>query len=411
MFLHTVISVSILLTSADSRPKSETFTVVTVDNQFNCEQFVGVTEAGQLVLDKHQDEVTLENLVSVRRLPGQVSPLARNSQVVLANGDRLTGQIVDGNTRAIRLKSELAQEPIDIPLNSLAAIWFQPLPKELPADPKSYPFRASVRRGDVILYTNGDTDIGTLESFETRATGIQLREGRNGSRRRIMTEGVAAIVIDPLLSRLRTPREPAFRVVMADGSRITLKTVQGIGGSLVGETLFGAEVKLPIADLVAMDTINGPADYLDQLKPQKQTVEPFISLSWPWTINQTVKGEPIRLGGNYADGQFDFGLGTHPKTTLTYNLGKKYQRFETKVGLDPVTGRRGSAKIQVYLDGKPVLDEQQQNVTADMPAQELSLDVAGVKEMQLEVDFGPTGDVQADVNWADARLIKVQSGK
>jgi hypothetical protein len=28
-----------------------------------------------------------------------------------------------------------------------------------------------------------------------------------------------------------------------------------------------------------------------------------------------------------------------------------------------------------------------------------------VKELTLVIDFGPSGDVQADVNWADARLV------
>ena len=37
------------------------------------------------------------------------------------------------------------------------------------------------------------------------------------------------------------------------------------------------------------------------------------------------------------------------------------------------------------------------------------VDVSGANELTLEVDFGPTGGVQADVNWADARLIKAQS--
>jgi hypothetical protein len=32
--------------------------------------------------------------------------------------------------------------------------------------------------------------------------------------------------------------------------------------------------------------------------------------------------------------------------------------------------------------------------------------VAGTKELTLMVDFGPAGDVQADVNWGMARLVE-----
>jgi hypothetical protein len=34
------------------------------------------------------------------------------------------------------------------------------------------------------------------------------------------------------------------------------------------------------------------------------------------------------------------------------------------------------------------------------------VDVTGAKELVLEVDFGPTGSVEAAVNWGDARLIE-----
>ena len=36
----------------------------------------------------------------------------------------------------------------------------------------------------------------------------------------------------------------------------------------------------------------------------------------------------------------------------------------------------------------------------------VSLNLAGVRELTLEVDFGRDGDVGDVVNWADARLVK-----
>ena len=100
---------------------------------------------------------------------------------------------------------------------------------------------------------------------------------------------------------------------------------------------------------------------------------------------------------------FDKGLGTHPRTTLVYDLGGKYRRFEALVGLDPVTGRRGAVEVRVLVDGRDVLSTA---LTAGTEPKAVAVDVAKAKELTLVVDYGPGGDVQDDVNWADARLIE-----
>ena len=108
--------------------------------------------------------------------------------------------------------------------------------------------------------------------------------------------------------------------------------------------------------------------------------------------------------------QFDAGLGTHPRTRLVYDLGGKYRRFDALVGLDPVTGRRGSADVRILVDGEiqpiPGLIGMS---SLDSPVA-VRVDVAGVQELTLVVDFGRGGGVQADVNWVNARLVGDAAG-
>ena len=59
----------------------------------------------------------------------------------------------------------------------------------------------------------------------------------------------------------------------------------------------------------------------------------------------------------------------------------------------------------MLLDGKEV-DLPALKVLAAGTTVPIRVDVREVKALTLVVDFGPTGDVQADVNWADARLVK-----
>jgi hypothetical protein len=56
-------------------------------------------------------------------------------------------------------------------------------------------------------------------------------------------------------------------------------------------------------------------------------------------------------------------------------------------------------------DGKP-LEVGVGELTARSGPVAVSVPVAGVKELTLEVDFGRNGNVQDVVNWADARLVR-----
>jgi hypothetical protein len=106
-----------------------------------------------------------------------------------------------------------------------------------------------------------------------------------------------------------------------------------------------------------------------------------------------------------GESTFDKGLGTHPKTVLTYDLAGKYSRFESHIGLDAATGKRGRADVRIKLGGKEVDLPDLKTLTAGQ-AVFVRVNVRGAKELTLIVDFGPTGDVQADVNWGEARLVE-----
>ena len=152
----------------------------------------------------------------------------------------------------------------------------------------------------------------------------------------------------------------------------------------------------------------GSATYLSDLKPKKAETTGFLGENWPWAADRTVRGHPLRLLTKDGESTADKGLGTHPKTVLTYDLAGKYTRFEALVGLDAATGNRGRADVRILLDGKEVALPDLKALAAG-PAVAVRVDVRGVKELTLVVDFGPTGDVQADVNWGDARLISCSS--
>src|SRR5262249_23379340 len=129
---------------------------------------------------------------------------------------------------------------------------------------------------------------------------------------------------------------------------------------------------------------------------------PYLDAVMPPVVDGSPKNRDLRVGG----GSYDKGIGMHGACRMTFDLGGAYKRFESLVGLDDVTGREGSARVQVLVDGNPRKLGIERDLTHRNGPMSVRVAVSGAKQLTLVVDFGERGDVQADVNWVDARLIK-----
>jgi hypothetical protein len=108
------------------------------------------------------------------------------------------------------------------------------------------------------------------------------------------------------------------------------------------------------------------------------------------------------------DGPVSKGIAVHTKCTLEYEIGGGFDRFRAKIGFQQPEGKLGRAPVRIRGDGK-LLWEQANLTGAARTPDIVDLDIAGVKTLVLEADFGPDGDVGGRVVWGDARLIKAAS--
>jgi hypothetical protein len=344
------------------------------------------------------------DLVSLRQVDRPLPAWPRAPMLILANGDRVRGTVTGGDARSVRFSPALGDRKAGewaVPLSALAAVWVVAPPSDSLFDPAAYPWAVGPRRRDAVLLRNGDVVRGTVQSFVAEPTQVRIKTAEPAPVSLPLTS-VSAVSFDPGLARVRKPKEPFARLVTANGSRISLASASSDGTTLKGTTLFGATVEIPLADVIALDVLQGKATYLSDLRPTRVKAEPFNGVAWPWVADRSVRGNPLRLGGQI----FDKGLGTHPRTTLTYDLGGKYRRFEAVVGLDSATGRRGATEVRVLVDGKAIPFDGSPSLAVGTAPRSISINVAGAKQLTLVVDFGPGGDVQDDVDWGDARLIR-----
>ena len=140
--------------------------------------------------------------------------------------------------------------------------------------------------------------------------------------------------------------------------------------------------------------------FLSDLEPTRVEHEPYLNVSWPMRRDRSASNQPIRLGGEtYAKG-----LGVHSATTIAYALGGRYKQFAATIGLDEAVRPRGNVIFRVLADGKEVYHSG--DVTGRDDPVNINVEVAGVHELRLIVDFGKDADLGDQADWADARVIR-----
>lgn len=335
------------------------------------------------------------DVVALRRrdLPSPHFPHDR-PYALFANGDRLPGLVLNivGDTVRFRADLGVAHE-MRLPLSTLAALFFTERAATRAAGPDGRRSLIDKRRQDVVWLTNGDTLSGTAS---------QLPEG--GSLKLDATDvprdRIDALLFNGDLSRARKPRGPYRLLVLRNGARLSLQSASLERGELIATTLGGAAVRVPLAEVAALNTLQGAAAYLSDAPPKRYEQTPFLDVRWPLAADRSAAGLDLRLAG----GTFDKGLGLHSQCRATYALPAGAVRFEALVGLDELTGRGGAVRIGVDVDGKSLLSPFE--LAAADPPKDVRLPLPPQsKELTLVVEFGRGGDVRDHTDWADARVI------
>jgi NPCBM/NEW2 domain len=331
-----------------------------------------------------------------RRVP--VAP--SGEQVVLNNGDRLPGTITRLVGDEVLLRKCLGgDQDLLIPVSALSLLWIAP--PEGVEHPRPTPRSlAAVRyKRDRALLRNTDSVDGVLVGFDRDKT---LRMRADKEVLDVDFRRVSAVSFSADLTRTHRPATRYGRVVLDDGTRISLSQASADQVFLRGRTLYGRDVKIPLDHVIAITLHGGSATYLSDLAPAKYEFTPYLgTLRWPYTKDTNVDGGDLVLHGD----AFEKGIGMHSASRLTYKLERTYRYFEAHVGLNDDSGRGGSASVQLLVDGKPRLPAELQ-IAAEQAPRFIRQDVRDAKELTLVVGFGRYTDVRSRVNWADARLIK-----
>jgi hypothetical protein len=166
------------------------------------------------------------------------------------------------------------------------------------------------------------------------------------------------------------------------------------------ETPWGQPMTLPSAEIQSVRFRGGVMSYLSDLEPGEVEQTPYFGRIVPYRRDVNLEGSPLKLG----DRRFDKGLAVHSRTSLTYDLDRRFSTFQTTLGFDASGRQKGRVDCRVLGDGKELYANP--DLRADTPPIDLDLDIKGVEQLLLIVDFGPDEDTGDRVIWADARVFR-----
>ena len=351
----------------------------------------------ELVLKTPTGSVTIPaaELLAIRVPSGTTAPAAAETsvEVRLTDGTRLlVSSFVSTGTEAAIEHPQLGA--IKLPMTVVKSVrfaavdpkvdvaWNQLLDRTVKKD------QVAVRKGDVLDHLDGV--IGSLDAATVK---FQL----DGDEIPVKRERVFGLIY---ARRENLSNKAVAAVDLASGDRLAAKAVSFDGEAWKVKLASGADVSVPGSLVQTVDFSLGKIAYLSNLEPRDVKYTPFFDFVWEYRRDRSLDGKSLSLGNKvYAKG-----LALHSLTVLKYRLGGDYRRFQAVMGIDDDIRVAGNVDVVIKGDGRPLFKG---TARVNQPPQPLDLDVTGVVELEITVDYGEDKlDIGDRLHLADAKVVK-----
>jgi hypothetical protein len=223
--------------------------------------------------------------------------------------------------------------------------------------------------------------------------------------------------------------DEASATVVADGASFRLKAekVEWRDGKWELETPLLGPLSLAEGQLRTLDFSAGRVLYLSDLEPRSADWTPPATLPLVGSLLEgyvrdrgffaprlLLEYPPESLDPSEATSagisrrvEFRKGLAIRGNSQLAYRLPTGFRQFRAVAGIDPHARATGSVDLRILGDGKELLREK---IVGDEPPREIACSVEGVRQLELEVDYGPQRPLEMSgggtLHLGHARLTK-----
>jgi len=194
---------------------------------------------------------------------------------------------------------------------------------------------------------------------------------------------------------------------LIDGSRLRGRlSALGAGGAVL-EVRGSGTLTFPLGALVEIVADSGPIAFLSDLAPASADEgSPFdddLGMRWPHRMDRSVTGGALISAGR----RHSRGIGVHAPSRLTWQLDGAWRQLRGAVAIDDsvlLLPHRGSVIFRVHVDGE--LRWESGLVRGGRPPLTLPpIDLAGAKNLELEVDMATRFHVADRANWLRLLLV------
>ncbi|MBI1903348.1 MAG: NPCBM/NEW2 domain-containing protein [Planctomycetia bacterium] len=346
--------------------------------------------------------VAVEQLVGIQPAEERGKPGEIAAYVQLTDGSRLsaTQYTAQKTTSRFVFLGATVQAPTGSvavvrfrePTDPIAAQWQELLQAKVAGD------LVVLRKAESIDYLEGALADVTPETvhFEVEGKTAQINRDR----------------VDGLVYLRRNVELPDATCVVADvdGSVLFAKTMKLENGKLLVETPAGLSATLAWDKVLKLDYSAGKVLFLADAAADSTKVSTWIAqnipvlLKWrqPRSNHWGRRGSeviPLKLRGEV----YEKGLALRSRTELMYRLRGKYRRFQAVAGIDDEVEGLGHVRLVIQGDGKTLYDEA---IAGSDKPKTLDVDVSGVNQLVVLVDFGEGGDTSDYLDLCEARVTK-----
>lgn len=254
-----------------------------------------------------------------------------------------------------------------------------------------------IHRNDALDYHRGTVRAVSAATVQFETAGRQLPVRR---------EKVFGLVF--YNSGTGTADQPVCSISLYDGSLLVASSVRVSEGRLDCVTCSKVVLSYELDQVAQLDFRQTSVLYLSDLDPAVMEWTPLFPTSEPLPSveaffrphkDRASDSGPLRLAGR----TYEKGLAVHSRTRLVYRLDGRYRRFLATAGIDDRVRPDGSVRLVISGDGQVLFDRP---ITGADPPVPIDLELAGVGQLTILVDFAEQFDIGDHLDLCEARLLK-----
>lgn len=385
--------------------RGQSATVYTIDDKALTGAVVSLAIPGAVVLGRAGENSTV-NWKDVDRLDlnARGEAVAGPWSVTCSDGSVLLGRIVGGGENAVRIE-HAAMGALTIPFEHVESVDRRAPPGEAIESGRAGGGRDRVE--DCIILTDGDILKGSIARLTSEGVGLLVSD-----RERLVAWSVIRRVSLASLQSGTAPGRteasgeivegPGALVQLVDGSMLVARRAAWRGGSLQIDTGLGQAMAPPPEAIRTIESIGGRRVWLSDVPLTRAREICYFDHAMPSVSPARGNIASIRLGGVTHSRGLRFAGAGHRSWTLE----GQFVFFRASLGMEDSAGPLADADVVIRVDGRPVIEHR--GLRSGQPARPVEVDLAGAKELEIEVGFGRRGPVQDCVVLVNPALIKPQ---